>query len=277
MREHSDGPASRSILRLAVGGLPAPARLPTGEWCYRHAVRPPGTLSELDRQTIVDFLDYETSYGRSVGIEWDGIHPDLSAPARRPHPGLIAKQCCTHAYPLGCGGALVCHGTTVQAAADVLRTGALLAGTERTGSDPVALATQAGSWDPPDYFDYICMANGSCTAPEAVAESRRHDRYLVPSDLQPGYPPAVRFYFRWERLLTHPNVRFDGVHPVKIAGHLDLDEYLTVVVVHSSQAPEIGEVPRRLAQRVAVVDLPTPSAPVWALAASRSADAKAAV
>ena len=45
------------------------------------------------------------------------------------------------------------------------------------------------------------LANGRCTAPEAVAFSRVVGRDLVPADLVAGYRPAVRFYFAWDALV----------------------------------------------------------------------------
>ena len=111
------GVMNRSVLELAVGGLPFPHGA-NGEWRYRHAVRPEGATA-LDRQTVSDFLSYERAHGRAANViadralvEWEAWRP----PAVRPRPGDFATQCCTHVYPDGCGAALVCHGTPATVA-----------------------------------------------------------------------------------------------------------------------------------------------------------------
>ena len=54
------------------------------------------------------------------------------------------------------------------------------------------------------------LANGRCTAPEAVAFSRVVGRDLVPADLVAGYRPPVRFYFAWDGSLRATTPRSTG-------------------------------------------------------------------
>ncbi len=115
------------------------------------------------------------------------------------------------------------------------------------------------------------LANGRCTAPEAVVYSRVLVRDLTPADLTPGYPPAVRFYFRWRSLADHPCARFDGVHPVKILGGLRLDERLVAVVAPTSQRRLITANAGPFLDRVAFVDIERPSPQDWAVAALTAA------
>lgn len=115
------------------------------------------------------------------------------------------------------------------------------------------------------------LANGRCTAPEAVAYSRVLGRDLTPADLTPGYPPAVRFYFRWRSLAAYPGARFDGVHPVKILGGLRLDEGLVAVVAPASQHGPITVGAGRSQDRIAFVDIERPSPQDWAVAAFTAA------
>ena len=114
-------------------------------------------------------------------------------------------------------------------------------------------------------------ANGRCTAPEAVAYSRVLGRDLTPADLTPGYPPAVRFYFRWRSLADHPGARFDGVHPVKILGGLHLHEALVAIVAPASQHGPITVSAGRFQDRIAFVDIERPSPQDWAVAAFTAA------
>jgi hypothetical protein len=181
----------RSVLELVVGGVPLPHGLPNGDWYYRHAVRSEGP-GPLDYQVVFDFLTYERAHGRTVSVvanpplaAWDQWQP----PMVRAHPGLHSKQCCSHVYEQGCGGRLVCHGTAAETAVRILLHGALLPRTKSTGRSGADLA-RAGTWgDPADYFEHVMFANGSCTAPEAVARSHQLNRDLVPTDLAPGFRP----------------------------------------------------------------------------------------
>jgi hypothetical protein len=263
----------RSVLELRVGGLPFPHGGQGGEWRYRHAVRPEGP-TPLDHQAVADFLAYEAGRGRRADVVAD---PDLSgwsawqAPKVRPDPGAFPVQCCTHVYPGGCAAALACHGAPAAAAARILADGALRPATEVTGRSTHDLAAASTWGEPADYFEHVMLANGRCTAPDAVAYSRVLGRDVTPADLTPGYPPAVRFYFRWRSLADHPGARFDGVHPVKILGGLRLDDGLVAVVAPASQRRLVTADAGPLLDRVAFVETGRPSPQDWAVAALRAA------
>ena len=196
-----------SVLELSLGGLPFPHGDPDGRWRYRHAVRPEGPTA-LDHQAVNDFLAYEHAHGRRVDVVAD---PALSgwetwrAPVTRPHPGAFATQCCTHAYPRGCTARLVCHGAPASSASQILADGVLRPAIAVKGRAATDLAAASTWGEPADYFEHVMLANGRCTAPEAVASSRVLGRDLVPADLSPGYLPAVRFYFDWEVLSVRPD------------------------------------------------------------------------
>lgn len=263
---------NRSVLELRAGGLPFPHGGPDGEWRYRHAVRPDGP-TPLDHQAVADFLSYEAAHGRRAEVVAD---PALSGwkgwrtPETRPDPGSFATQCCTHVYPGGCAAGLVCHGAPAAAAARILADGTLRPATAVTGRSAQDLAAASTWGEPADYFEHVMLANGLCTAPEAVAYSRVLGRDLTPADLSPGYPPAVRFYFRWPSLAAHPGARFDGVHPVKILGGLRLDEALVAVVAPARQRRLITASAGRFQDRISFVDLDRPSPQDWAVAAFRA-------
>jgi len=269
---------NRSVLELRAGGLPLAHGGADGEWHYRHATRLDGP-TVLDHQVLADFLAYETAHGRHVDVVAD---PALSgwdtwpAPKVRPHPGEFATQCCTHVYADGCAAGLVCHGAPAAAAARILADGMLRPATAVTGRTARDLAAASTWGDPADYFEHVMLANGRCTAPEAVACSRALGRDLTPADLRPGYPPAVRFYFGWPALAARPDARFDGVHPVKIHGDLRLGDALVAVVVHASQHHLITASAERFRERLAVVDADRPGPREWAVAAAAAAERLAA-
>jgi hypothetical protein len=269
---------NRSVLELRAGGLPLAHGGADGEWRYRHATRLDGP-TVLDHQALADFLAYETGHGRHVDVV---AEPTLSGwdtwpvPASRPHPGEFATQCCTHVYADGCAAGLVCHGAPAAAAAGILADGMLRPATAVTGRTARDLAAASTWGDPADYFEHVMLANGRCTAPEAVACSRVLGRDLTPPDLRPGYPPAVRFYFDWPTLAARPDARFDGVHPVKIHGDLRLRDVLVAVVVHASQHHLLTASAERFRDRLAVVNVDRPSPQDWAVAAAAAAGRMAA-
>jgi hypothetical protein len=216
---------ARSVLELAVGGVPLAKRDPTGIWRYRHAVRPEG-VSVLDHQAVADFLAYEAAHDREVTVVAPGALADWatwSTPPTRPRPDAAPTQCCTHVFAEGCGSDLVCHGAPRDVARRILDDGAIRPGMAVAGRRGIELAAASTRGEPADWFEHVMFANGRCTAPDAVAASRRLGRDLVPADLAPGEEPAVRFYFRWETLASRPDARFDGVHPIKIEGVVPLD------------------------------------------------------
>jgi hypothetical protein len=264
-----------SVLELSIGGLPFPHGGPDGEWRYRHAMRREGP-SPLDYQAVADFLSYETAHGRPVTViadaalsEWETWRP----PAERPSPGAFPIQCCNDAYAEGCGSELVCHGASATIASQILDRGALLAATAVTGCDGTVLAARSSWGEPPDYFEYVMLANGRCRAPEAVAHSRYLGRDLVPADLRSGYRPAVRFYFSWRTLAARPDADFDGVHPVKIRRQLPLDDVLVALVVHTADLDSVAPpIPTQFRDRLVLLDVGNPSPDEWAAGALTAAE-----
>lgn len=265
---------AKSLLRVTVGGLPEAHGTPTGEWHYRHAVRPEG-VTPLDHEAVADFIGYEQSHGRDVSVVCD---PELSdwadwpVPATRVSPHALATQCCSQVFPAGCGSQLVCHGTTAEAASRILAEGKLRCAVDATGRGAEELAATSPWGEPPDYFEHIMFADGRCLAPEAVAHSRRVGHDLVPADLVAGYPPAVRFYLRWDALVDRPDARFDGVHVVKIRRELPVEDALVACVLHERDRDTVAVTAGgELAGRVVVLELEQPKPDEWATAALAAA------
>jgi hypothetical protein len=120
---------------------------------------------------------------------YDGIVNDLAA------PGVLGAA--ITGYTVGMFAAARRRCTWIEPGADLL---------QECAANPAAATTWG---EPPDYFDHVMLANGRCQAPEPVAVSRTFGRDLVPADLQRGYPPSVRFYFRWHMLAVRPDAVFD--------------------------------------------------------------------
>lgn len=105
--------------------------------------------------------------------------------------------------------------------------------------------------DPADYFEYIMFTWGNCQAGDRQVMERKLDRFPTEQDLSRDFTPGVRFYFRYEDLIRHPNVVFDGVLPLKIRDELSLKDWCLAVIVPAEWEQDIEqEVPDNLAGRV---------------------------
>jgi len=111
--------------------------------------------------------------------------------------------------------------------------------------------------DPPDYYQYVCLGNGNCVAPDLVAASRREHRFVHAQELDRKFYPAVRFFFKTREMYNHPRATFDGIHTPKIKDCLELDPYLVAVVVPQVDGqgnPLVVESPREFADRIIRLD-----------------------
>ncbi len=223
-------------------------------------VTDPSALSRRDLWRLNEFCVYELVHGRRVPIwfEDDRVRRDVVASIRRLFaPGLadlggffaeaMATQRGRYAQlpeepprPTGCHychdglcrGDLVCHTTTVQGAAAIVRSGRILSACAARGvcGDEMARDPRNAAGDPPDYFEYVMWGPGNCTAVDKLVFERVVG--YVPSweEFEADFRPAVRFFFRFADLEAHPRLTFDGIH-AKIHEALELDPYLVLVVI----------------------------------------------
>jgi hypothetical protein len=210
-----------------------------------------------------DFAAYERAHGRTVGL-WVGpgypreavVEAVLSRPPAPDERPLPDDPSCCRPYHDGCDGRLLCHAAPVDAARAILRSGRILSRHRLTGVPLARLAREGGYGDPPDCFDYVCLANGDCVAPDIVAMCRACGRDLSPGEADASLRPGVRFYFDARELFRHPRAAWD-LHPVKIRGSLGLAGRL-VAAVAPEFAPDGSRVdldaPPDLERRVALVD-----------------------
>ena len=70
--------------------------------------------------------------------------------------------------------------------------------------------------DPADYFEYIMFAWGNCQAGDRLVMERKLGRFPDETDLSTYFSPGIRFYFKYDDLVKHPNTIFDGVLPMKV-------------------------------------------------------------
>ena len=88
--------------------------------------------------------------------------------------------------------------------------------------------------DPEDYFQYIMFAWGNCQAGARLVMERKLGRFPDEDDLSKGFTPGVRFFFRYDELIRHPDAVFEGVLPLKIKDEVILKDWMYAIVVPES-------------------------------------------
>ncbi|MBQ8194072.1 MAG: hypothetical protein IJZ47_01780 [Oscillospiraceae bacterium] len=198
-------------------------------------------VSDWEIRTIIEFIEYEKKYGRRCDIECDdksvlqsvfyGIeHKEdyLSVP----RPKLIT-ECTACPYRKGCVTDYVCHTTSCDNARKIFGCGKLLSACNARHVPVETLMNESrnAANDPADYFEYIMFAWGNCQAGDRLVMERSLGRFPDDNDLSAGFEPGVRFYFRYEQLLSHPDAVFDGVLPVKVRDEIILADWVYRIVI----------------------------------------------
>lgn len=197
-------------------------------------------ITEWEMQTILDFIDYETQYGRICEIEAEESiveqiekHKTASKnKSRVPVPERITECTACPKYK-GCMTDFVCHTSPIENAIKILECGSLLS--------PV-LARNMSAWqlkaekrnaanDPEDYFEYIMFAWGNCQAGDRLVMERKLGRFPNETDLSADFMPGVRFFFRYNDIIHHPNAVFEGVLPLKIKDEVVLKDWVYAIIV----------------------------------------------
>ncbi len=222
-------------------------------------------INNWEMRNIIEFIDYERMYGRECPVECedkvllDKVNRGLTERERyrfTPRPELITE--CT-ACPIrkGCVTEFVCHTTSVENAAKILRSGKLLSALKARNVPVEQLISEKrnAANDPADYFEYIMLAWGNCQAGDRLVMERKLGRFPNDDDLSMHFTPGVRFYFRYDTLKTHPNAVFDGVLPMKIKDELVLSDWAYAIVIPTAHKDELeGIVPEELADKVVYIE-----------------------
>jgi hypothetical protein len=84
---------------------------------------------------------------------------------------------------------------------------------------------------------------------------RKLGRFPDDAELSTGFGPGVRFYFRYDQLLQHPNAICDGVLPMKVKDELILSDWIYKIVIPSKLRPMLeSHIPANLAERVLYIE-----------------------
>lgn len=232
----------KSLLVIDEDLTPFPSGQAGGVWCLVRPFANPMSPSPSELQRIRDFVLYETSHSRKVAIwiGYNGVRELVLETARRleaPNPlnrPPTDDPCCCRPWHDGCSGRLLCHAAPAERARQILESGRLLSKRRLTGLPLAQLALENGFGDPPDYFDYVCLANANCVAPDIVCLQRQAGRYLGSEECNKFFYPGARFFFDPVRLLGHPRAEWDGIQPMKVMESLELMPYLAALVLPST-------------------------------------------
>ena len=198
-------------------------------------------ITKWEIKNILDFMEYEKSHGRECRIECedqsiiDYISNAIQNPAEYKNisrPNLIT-ECRACPYRKGCETEFVCHTTSVENAARIFESGKLLSAVKARGipAEQLMMESRNAAHDPADFFDYIMFAWGNCQAGDRLVMERKLNRSPNGEDLSINFTPGIRFYFRYDEIIKHPNAIIDGFLPLKIKDELNLSEWVYAIII----------------------------------------------
>lgn len=222
-------------------------------------------ISDWEIRTIIEFIEYENSYGRECSIECENTDllnringqikkKELYLAAPRPE---LLTECTACPYRKGCVTDYVCHTTSLDNAIKIFECGRLLSAVRarQVPIEQLMNEKRNAANDPVDYFEYIMFAWGNCQAGDRLVMERELGRFPNEEDLSTYFRPGIRFYFRYDELIKHPDATFDGVLPVKIKDEIILKDWVNRIIIPTSlKSKTEGSIPSDLKNRVTYVE-----------------------
>lgn len=217
--------------------------------------------SDWELQHLNEYFLYEIAHGRKIALwcksaqiektvkdsvkqffSYDGltlsefVRSRLDSQADRAQDIPERLTHCTACEERSCVTSLICHVTAVPDAESILREGTILSASRarHMSGEELSLEGRNAAGDPPDYFDYVMLTFGNCTAGDNLVMERALGSAPTPMELDSQFCPGVRFYFRYKDLVGHPGFRSDGYHFCKIWDRIALEDYLAVAVAPES-------------------------------------------
>lgn len=222
-------------------------------------------INDWEIRNIIEFIDYEKKHGRECKIECedkellDKISMSISEKDKYrnvPRPTLIT-ECTACPYRKGCLTEYVCHTTSVETAVKIFESGKLLSAVNarKLSAEQLMNEKRNAANDPADYFEYIMFAWGNCQAGDRLVMERKIGRFPNEKDLSTDFTPGVRFYFKYDDLIKHSNVTFDGVLPLKVKDEIILSDWVYAIVIPSEYKKYIeNEIPDNLMNKIMFVE-----------------------
>ncbi len=222
-------------------------------------------ITDWEIKTIIDFIEYEKIYGRDCSIECDDsnllnyINSEITKIDKYKNiskPTLLT-ECTACPVRKGCETEFVCHTTSLENAISILKCNSLLSAVKARNLSAKELSKESrnAAGDPMDYFEYIMFAWGNCQAGDRLVMERKLGRFPNEHDLSVDFTPGIRFYFRYDKLVNHPQRIFDGVLPFKIKDEVKLEQWIFAIVIPSNYQKEIESyIPMQLKNQIIYVD-----------------------
>lgn len=223
------------------------------------------SVSDWEIRTIIEFIEYEKKNGRTCSIECDNastLQTVLAGLEQKENYLSVARpklltECTACSYRKGCVTDYVCHTTSAENAIKIFACGKLLSAinARKVPIETLMMEKRNAANDPADYFAYVMFAWGNCQAGDRLVMERSLGRFPSDDDLSTGFHPGVRFYFQYDKLLSHPNAICDGVLPVKVKDEIVLDDWVYRIVIPMELRTTLAPyVPDGLADRVIYVE-----------------------
>ena len=217
-------------------------------------------ISNWELKKLIFLDEYEKSYGREIQIDCDNkdileiVNKALIYPEnyRKVQPPDKITECTACKYKC-CLTDYVCHTASVESAKSIILSGKLLSAVKAFNKTAFELVhdPRNAAGDTPDYFDYIMFNWGNCQAGDNLVMERMLNKSPEKQDLSVNFRPGVRFYFKYNDLITHPLFVFDGYHTVKIQDELLISDYLFVCIIPENCKSEFENiVPDSIKDRV---------------------------
>lgn len=208
-------------------------------------------ISEWELRKLIYLDDYEKHYGRSIQIQCENdeilsiVKQALTLPEKYRNaivPDKITE--CTACKYKGCLTTFVSHTATIENAKSIMRSGKLLSAVRAFNKTAIALVhdKRNAAGDTADYFDYVMFAWGNCQAGDRLVMERMLERMPEEQDLSANFKPGVRFYFRYNDLIRHPDFIYDGYHSVKIRDEVILSDWLFACIIPENNKMEFENI-----------------------------------
>jgi len=131
----------------------------------------------------------------------------------------------------------VCHTAPVENAVNIFKCGSLQALSKWRGvySSVLKEENRNAANEPEDYFDYVMFAWGNSQAGDRLVMERKMKRFPIEADLSVDFTPGVRFFFKYDKIVTHPNATFEGVLPLKIREEVIISDWVNTIIIPSAE------------------------------------------
>ena len=109
--------------------------------------------------------------------------------------------------------------------------------------------------DPEDFFHYVMFSWGNCQAGDRLVMERKLERSPTEEEMNIGFTPGIRFYFKYDDLEKHPQAVHDGFLPIKIKDEVVLYDYVYAVIIPEEYKDKLESlIPSNLISRTYYID-----------------------